>query len=139
MHTDYAKKIAQRRTRFLKDFLDELELELSEAEIFPACAQHKTLNGDMSMDNHEEENNPAVAQPRAEGASANTELEVPAPEATHFCSFCSKSHIETQYMIAAEFACICDECVSICEELIQQRRKEKEETSNTIQPREEDR
>lgn len=33
MHSDYAKKIAERRTEFLEKFLDELSLELSEAGI----------------------------------------------------------------------------------------------------------
>ena len=33
MHTDYAKKIATRRTNFLADFIDELKIELSEAGI----------------------------------------------------------------------------------------------------------
>lgn len=33
MHSEYTKKIAERRTRFLRDFLEELELELKEAGI----------------------------------------------------------------------------------------------------------
>ena len=33
MHTNYAKKIAERRTKFLTDFLDELKIELSETGI----------------------------------------------------------------------------------------------------------
>jgi uncharacterized protein len=33
MHTNYAKKIAERRTKFLTDFIDELKIELSEAGI----------------------------------------------------------------------------------------------------------
>ena len=33
MHTELAKEIAKRRTIFLKEFLDELELELKESEI----------------------------------------------------------------------------------------------------------
>lgn len=33
MHTEYAKKIAERRTQFLKDFLAELELEFKEAGV----------------------------------------------------------------------------------------------------------
>jgi uncharacterized protein len=33
MHTDYAKKIADRRTQFLKDFLNEFEMELTESGI----------------------------------------------------------------------------------------------------------
>lgn len=34
MHTDYAKKIAKRRTDFLKDFLAELKLELQESGVY---------------------------------------------------------------------------------------------------------
>lgn len=34
MHTDLAKEIAKRRTDFLKDFLNELKLELNETEVF---------------------------------------------------------------------------------------------------------
>ncbi|MCX6786649.1 MAG: HD domain-containing protein [Candidatus Kaiserbacteria bacterium] len=33
MHSEYAKKIAERRTQFLKDFLKELEMELTEAGV----------------------------------------------------------------------------------------------------------
>lgn len=33
MHTEFAKKIARRRTRFLNQFLDELRLELEESDI----------------------------------------------------------------------------------------------------------
>jgi len=33
MHTDFAKKIADRRTQFLRDFLEELEMELKEAGV----------------------------------------------------------------------------------------------------------
>jgi uncharacterized protein len=36
IHSDFAKSIAKRRTRFLKDFIDELELELVEADIILA-------------------------------------------------------------------------------------------------------
>jgi uncharacterized protein len=35
MHTVYAKKIAERRTKFLNTFLNELETELGEAGINP--------------------------------------------------------------------------------------------------------
>jgi HD superfamily phosphodiesterase len=33
MHTKYATQIAKRRTKFLKDFLNELKLELKESKI----------------------------------------------------------------------------------------------------------
>ncbi len=33
MHTDYAKRIAERRTQFLKDFLRELRIEFSESGV----------------------------------------------------------------------------------------------------------
>ncbi|NTW14256.1 MAG: HD domain-containing protein [Candidatus Moranbacteria bacterium] len=33
MHTEFARKIARRRTKFLNDFLDELKLELKESDI----------------------------------------------------------------------------------------------------------
>lgn len=33
MHTSLAKKIAKRRTKFLEDFLKELELELKESNV----------------------------------------------------------------------------------------------------------
>lgn len=33
IHTPFAKNIAKRRTQFLKDFLNELEVELKEAGI----------------------------------------------------------------------------------------------------------
>ena len=33
MHSEFAKEIAERRTQFLKDFLNELETELDEAGV----------------------------------------------------------------------------------------------------------
>ena len=78
--------------------------------------------------------NHAGAQSRAGEAGANLSvgLEVSAPELkpTHFCSFCTKSNIEVQYMIAVDCSAICDECVSICAEVIEQYRRKKQETSN---------
>jgi ATP-dependent Clp protease ATP-binding subunit ClpX len=36
------------------------------------------------------------------------------------CSFCGKGHDDVRKMIASPTACICDECVKLCAELIAQ-------------------
>ncbi len=76
------------------------------------------------MDKHEKEIIPAIALSCTEGASTKAELGAPA-QAILFCDFCGKSQIETDYMIDAEFARICDQCVDTFDVLIRQRRKAK--------------
>mgnify|MGYP001583974443 CR=1 FL=1 len=34
------------------------------------------------------------------------------------CSFCGKTEMEVQVLIAGPAVCICDECLSICQDLV---------------------
>ncbi|PYQ33079.1 MAG: hypothetical protein DMF57_10610 [Acidobacteria bacterium] len=47
------------------------------------------------------------------------------PDATGgavFCSFCHKSQRDVKTIVQGPTACICDECVAICEETISSRK-----------------
>ena len=46
----------------------------------------------------------------------------------HYCSFCGRSASSADYIVAARNACICEQCVKQCIEVITKRREEKEPT-----------
>lgn len=41
-----------------------------------------------------------------------------------YCSFCGKAEHEAFMLIAGPTVFICDECISLCEEMVTERRKE---------------
>lgn len=41
-----------------------------------------------------------------------------------YCSFCGKAEHEAFMLIAGPTVFICDECISLCEEMVAERRKE---------------
>lgn len=54
------------------------------------------------------------------------------PHPTHKCSFCEKTNNDVATIITGDGACICDECVYVCVEIIfkQNRRTHSEHDVN---------
>src|SRR6202790_5559733 len=61
-----------------------------------------------------------VARPRASDAGALpvTAAPVPEPDKTLYCSFCGKSQHEVRKLIAGPTVFVCDECVELCEDIV---------------------
>jgi hypothetical protein len=51
-------------------------------------------------------------------ASSSTKMGDSAPRATLYCSFCGKSQHEVRKLIAGPTVFICDECVGLCDDII---------------------
>ena len=47
----------------------------------------------------------------------------------HFCSFCGKASTEVTALVAGPHSMICDECVTLCAEIIEKQKAEKAEVS----------
>lgn len=52
---------------------------------------------------------------------------------THYCGFCGKSNVEVRFIIEGRNACICDECIEGCAEIIKEQ-KEKQNDIHTQTP-----
>ena len=48
----------------------------------------------------------------------------------HFCSFCGRSASTADYIVAGRNACICEQCVKQCIEVITERREERRLTDH---------
>jgi hypothetical protein len=54
-----------------------------------------------------------------------------------FCSFCGKNQKEVQKLIAGPAVYICDECIQLCSEIIEEEKeKDTEDMEQTLVPRE---
>lgn len=53
---------------------------------------------------------------------AKLEAELRSLKDEYFCSFCAKSNHELFIIIAGPNVFICDECVSVCNEIIEERK-----------------
>ena len=54
-----------------------------------------------------------------------------------FCSFCGKNQKEVQKLIAGPAVYICDECIQLCSEIIEEERgKDDKETERLLVPKE---
>ncbi len=73
-----------------------------------------------------------VAGPREAGerTPAQADAQAPLEKATLYCSFCGKSQHEVQTLIAGPTVFICDECVELCDDIIDH--KEDQEILNLL-------
>jgi hypothetical protein len=65
-----------------------------------------------------------AATPRKTGADAVSQsgrTDAPPEKATLYCSFCGKSQHEVRVLIAGPTTFICDECVGLCDDIIDQK------------------
>jgi hypothetical protein len=61
-----------------------------------------------------------IAQHRIEGKGLHPQLDIEKlSKSPHFCSFCSKHSSEVKHLIAGSTVYICNECMNICNELLE--------------------
>jgi hypothetical protein len=101
-HTDDAKKLAGITSRLQNIMLTE---NITANELV-GCARIVRRNHEhyenMSKNNQD---HPAAASDKPEGKE-------------HLCSFCGKSSFSVSKIIAGPEACICNECVEVCEDVL---------------------
>jgi hypothetical protein len=61
-----------------------------------------------------------AAQPRS-GAAARHSAPTPTPQAVLYCSFCGKSQHEAKALVAGPHVFICDECIDVCSDIIDEQ------------------